>query len=185
VDIDFDLRISCANGQSRFESKNIKVNVDSQWFLEIVSLGIIEFIEDDIADMIKNAFQSLLISMTHGAPVCPPITVTAQAVTIEELPADSDSDGVVDADDNCPLDPNPNQEDTNGDDVGDACTLGDLDDDGDADQDDLDTLFADRNESVSESACGMPCDLDGDGIITALDARKLMLLCTRPHCATE
>jgi len=29
------------------------------------------------------------------------------------------------------------------------------------------------------------CDLDGDGVITGLDARKLVLLCTRPRCAVE
>ncbi len=28
-------------------------------------------------------------------------------------------------------------------------------------------------------------DLDGDGRITGLDARKIVLLCTRPRCATE
>ena len=34
---------------------------------------------------------------------------------------DSDSDGVLDCDDNCPNDPNPGQEDTDGDGVGDVC----------------------------------------------------------------
>jgi len=29
-----------------------------------------------------------------------------------------------------------------------------------------------------------PRDLDGDGMITVLDARKLVLLCTLPRCAT-
>ncbi|MFT5758966.1 MAG: hypothetical protein ACI9LM_003715, partial [Alteromonadaceae bacterium] len=28
-------------------------------------------------------------------------------------------------------------------------------------------------------------DLDGDGTITVLDARKLVSLCTRMRCATE
>ncbi|MFQ5658069.1 MAG: PKD domain-containing protein, partial [Candidatus Methylomirabilales bacterium] len=60
---------------------------------------------------------------------------------------------------------------------------GDLDGDGDVDRDDLNILLLDRNRSVSESSCGTPCDLDGDGTITALDARKLVLLCTLPRCA--
>ncbi len=62
---------------------------------------------------------------------------------------------------------------------------GDLNGDGDVDQDDLNILLADRNKSVENSACGVPCDLDGDGQITALDARQLVLLCTRTRCATE
>jgi hypothetical protein len=59
---------------------------------------------------------------------------------------------------------------------------GDLDGDGDVDNDDLNTLLSYRNKPAS--VCP-DCDLDGDGMITALDARKLVLLCTRPRCATQ
>ncbi|MEZ4266489.1 MAG: hypothetical protein R3F39_08930 [Myxococcota bacterium] len=38
--------------------------------------------------------------------------------------SDSDGDGVVDADDNCPFLPNPGQADADGDGIGDACDLG-------------------------------------------------------------
>jgi uncharacterized repeat protein (TIGR01451 family) len=62
---------------------------------------------------------------------------------------------------------------------------GDLDGDNDVDRNDLNILLQDRNKPVSESSCGEDCDLDGDGKITGLDARKLVLLCTRPRCATE
>jgi uncharacterized repeat protein (TIGR01451 family) len=62
---------------------------------------------------------------------------------------------------------------------------GDLDGDNDVDRDDLNILLLDRNKTVSESSCGEACDLDGDSMITALDARKLILLCTRPRCAIE
>ena len=63
-----------------------------------------------------------------------------------------------------------------------AVMLGDLDSDGDVDQNDLNILLTYRNQPAS--ACP-ECDLDGDGVITVLDARKLVLLCTRPRCATE
>jgi len=59
---------------------------------------------------------------------------------------------------------------------------GDLDSDSDVDQDDLNILLTYRNQPAS--ACP-ECDIDGDGIITVLDARKLVLLCTRPRCACE
>jgi len=59
---------------------------------------------------------------------------------------------------------------------------GDLDSDGDVDQNDLNILLTYRNQPAS--ACP-GCDLDGDGVITVLDARKLVLMCTRPRCATE
>jgi len=59
---------------------------------------------------------------------------------------------------------------------------GDLDSDGDVDRNDLDILLTYRNQPAS--ACP-ECDIDGDGIITVLDARKLVLMCTRPRCATE
>jgi len=59
---------------------------------------------------------------------------------------------------------------------------GDLDNDGDVDQNDLNILLTYRNQPAS--ACP-ECDIDGNGIITVLDARKLVLMCTRPRCATE
>jgi hypothetical protein len=62
---------------------------------------------------------------------------------------------------------------------------GDLDRDGDIDQNDVNILLKDRNKPVAQSACGTPCDLDGNGTITNLDARKLVLLCTRPNCAMQ
>jgi hypothetical protein len=60
---------------------------------------------------------------------------------------------------------------------------GDLTGDGDVDRDDLNVIIAARNQPTS--GANDPRDLDGDGKITALDARKIVLLCTRPRCATE
>jgi hypothetical protein len=59
---------------------------------------------------------------------------------------------------------------------------GDLDKDCDIDQNDLNIILSYRNQPASNCP---ECDLDGDGKITALDSRKLVLLCTRPRCATK
>lgn len=59
---------------------------------------------------------------------------------------------------------------------------GDLDCDGDVDRDDIMMLIDARGLASSTSD---PRDLDGDGRITVLDARQMVLLCTRLRCATE
>lgn len=57
----------------------------------------------------------------------------------------------------------------------------DFDADGDIDRDDLNVILAARNQPAA--GADDPRDLDGDGVITALDARQFTLLCTRPRCA--
>lgn len=60
---------------------------------------------------------------------------------------------------------------------------GDLNGDGDVDRDDLNVLLARRNTPATGP--DDPADLDGDGMITTLDARILVTLCTRERCAVE
>ncbi len=58
---------------------------------------------------------------------------------------------------------------------------GEMDSDCDVDRLDLNIVLAARNTpAVGDDD---PRDLDGDGMITVLDARKLVLLCTQPRCA--
>ena len=69
-----------------------------------------------------------------------------------------------------------------GGDVEDDEVRGDLDGDGDIDRNDLNILLGYRTQPAS--AC-IACDLDEDGTITVLDARKLVIMCTRPRCSCE
>ena len=66
---------------------------------------------------------------------------------------DQDGDGIADAEDNCPLTPNPGQEDSDGDGEGDACDTDD-DNDGVLDVDDNCPLTPNPDQA----------DADGDGV---------------------
>jgi hypothetical protein len=61
--------------------------------------------------------------------------------------------------------------------------LGDLDGDGDVDQNDVNVVTAARNTPANGP--NDLRDINGDLKIDALDARKLVTLCTRPRCAVQ
>ena len=91
-----------------------------------------------------------------------------QAVTYADvaISGDSDGDGVPDTVDNCPSDYNPDQTDTDGDGMGDAC---DDDDDNDAFDDSVESYVAtdpldDCPDSPSDDA--WPLDINMDTVIT-------------------
>ncbi len=60
---------------------------------------------------------------------------------------------------------------------------GDLDSDGDIDRDDMRIILASRNQPAT--GVNAPKDINGDGVISVRDVRKLMLQCTRPRCAAQ
>jgi hypothetical protein len=74
---------------------------------------------------------------------------------------DNDDDGVADTSDNCPLIPNPGQENADGDSAGDAC---DFDDDNDGVPDTQDAFPLDASESLDTDGdrIGNNADLDDD-----------------------
>jgi hypothetical protein len=65
-----------------------------------------------------------------------------------------------------------------------SCLLkGDQDGDCDVDQNDVNVVVAARGQPATGP--DDPRDIDGDGSITVLDARQLILMCTRPRCAVK
>ncbi|MHC4798528.1 MAG: thrombospondin type 3 repeat-containing protein [Planctomycetota bacterium] len=93
---------------------------------------------------------------------------------------DADGDGILNQDDNCPAVANPDQADSDGNGVGDACEdathpLPDKDGDGIPDQQDNCPAVANPDQADSDGngigdACeSTPADTDGDGIIDTSD----------------
>jgi hypothetical protein len=89
--------------------------------------------------------------------------------------SDSDGDGIIDPDDNCPDDPNPNQEDADKDGVGDVC---------DNCPDDYNPDQADSNQDGLGDACECPClgDMDTNDQVDLqdLDAMVNLLVAAGP-----
>ncbi len=61
--------------------------------------------------------------------------------------------------------------------------VGDLDQDGDVDRDDMSMILAARGQQADSEQD--PKDINADGLITLRDVRLLRSLCTRSRCATE
>ena len=82
---------------------------------------------------------------------------------------DDDNDGLPDFNDNCPLDFNPDQEDMNGNGIGDACD--DSDGDGIVDAtDNCPSVPNPEQSDIDEDGIGDACDdSDGDGLVDATD----------------
>ena len=101
---------------------------------------------------------------------------------------DEDDDGVIDDEDNCEEDANPDQADDDGDGTGDACdpdfgddTGGDSGDTGgdSGDTNSRDTDDSDSDAFANESLTGAKCGCDASGGFAAWPLLALLFLRTR------
>jgi Thrombospondin type 3 repeat len=102
-------------------------------------------------------------------------------------PPDGDGDGVPDAQDNCPKVSNPDQKDSNGNGIGDACEVPVVkrcyvDKDNDIDAYDIFAILKATGKHVSATD---PRDADGNLVVTFGDAAKCASMCTRRYCAVK
>jgi hypothetical protein len=77
VDVDFDLRFTCAEGRIELTVENLLVDVDSRFIAEVLSFGFIEAIENRIEDGVRSAIGAGGLSASFGVPICPRISVLA------------------------------------------------------------------------------------------------------------
>ncbi len=104
------------------------------------------------------------------------LTLFSLNACMEELPADDfDGDGIVNSDDNCPSIANPDQVDSDADQLGDACDSAEADVDNDGISDALDNCVqisnSDQANRLGGTDFGDACeDQDGDGIVDANEA---------------
>jgi len=136
------------------------------------------------ARAVEAYFRSLPYLGWMNVWVGDPLMVTARPVTAR--PADQDGDGVPDARDDCPEIPNPDQRDTDGDGIGNACDP-DFDEDGLVTTSwgalapppapgDLERLVL----AVRNGIANPDYDLNGDGKVDALDVAIAELWLFRP-----
>jgi hypothetical protein len=75
VDVDFDMEVRCVNNQITLDVKNVVVVADSSWYSEVLSLGLIQFLDNYLTGELNQAMKGLKFTNGIGVPFCPVINV--------------------------------------------------------------------------------------------------------------
>src|SRR5262245_57052957 len=75
VDVNFDIQVRCIDNQVVLKVTNVTADVDSDVISELLSLGIIEFLDDSLADRLNEGLRGINLSLKVEVPFCPVINV--------------------------------------------------------------------------------------------------------------
>lgn len=67
VDVDFDLNFECSDGDLTIKSSNVVVDVDSRWYWEVLSLGLINFLDGEVEDRVEDGWNAIEETLEVGA----------------------------------------------------------------------------------------------------------------------
>jgi hypothetical protein len=101
------------------------------------------------------------------------IRLTAIETAMTDCPGDADCDGIADAQDVCPLVPDPGQEDADHDNIGDACDLCPTDPLNDDDHDQV--CYGDDNCPTTSNPGQEDMDADGEGDACDLNDGSILI----------
>lgn len=87
VDVDVDVRIACNSGKITLTTQNVKVDVDSRWYSEILGVGlVVDLVGNLIGDLLEDALVGVQRTIDTGTNLCPGITVQQDGSIAFSLP---------------------------------------------------------------------------------------------------
>ncbi|WP_437296815.1 hypothetical protein [Sorangium sp. So ce426] len=67
VDVDFDLDFVCADGALSIVTSNLEVDADSDWYYEVLGLGLLEILDYKVRRGVEAAWEELSQTLDVGA----------------------------------------------------------------------------------------------------------------------
>lgn len=72
VDVNFDLEL-CPGGSPQPRVTNVRVDVDSRWYSELLSLGVAEILDRQANSRIADGVRGVLVAVSMPLPRCPSV----------------------------------------------------------------------------------------------------------------